>query len=388
MHKVFLYSSFLVLGLIISQFTPVWFQEENYVVFNSILYSLLYICLAFVMINVGREFELNKDRWKEYTKDYFIAMATAALPWMFVALYYIIVLLPPDFWGNGDAWKESLLLSRFAAPTSAGILFTMLIVCGLKKSWIYRKIQVLAIFDDLDTVMLMIPLQILMVGLYWEMGAILVIVVALLIFGWRKMSYFNWRQEWWDILLYASLLFGVTMAMDHFFNIHIEILLPAFVLGMVMRHKESDRPNKRLAATIISLLFMLLVGMSMPYFGSFGSTEPSEAAVANISILGSQPMLSWGTIAIHVIIVSLLSNIGKLVPIFFYHDRLLEERLAVSIGMFIRGEVGAGIIFIAVGYNIGGPALIISILTLVLNLVLTAFFIMIVKRLAFIASSK
>ena len=55
------------------------------------------------------------------------------------------------------------LISRFAAPTSAGILFTMLAAAGLKKEWIYKKTQVLAIFDDLDTILLMIPLQILMI---------------------------------------------------------------------------------------------------------------------------------------------------------------------------------------------------------------------------------
>ena len=37
----------------------------------------------------------------------------------------------------------------------------------------------------------------------------------------------------------------------------------------------------------------------------------------------------------------------------FYRDRKLSERLALSIGMFTRGEVGAGIIFIALGYNLG-----------------------------------
>ena len=69
-----------------------------------------------------------------------------------------------DYWNSWEAWKENLLLSRFAAPTSAGILFTMLAAIGLKSSWIYKKIQVLAIFDDLDTILLMIPLQIMMIG--------------------------------------------------------------------------------------------------------------------------------------------------------------------------------------------------------------------------------
>lgn len=84
----------------------------------------------------------------------------------------------------------------------------------------------------------------------------------------------------------------------------------------------------------------------------------------------------------HVLIVSLLSNLGKLFPVFFYRDRKLSERLALSIGMFTRGEVGAGVIFIALGYNLGGPVLIVSVLTIVLNLILTGGFVMLVKRLA------
>ena len=70
----------------------------------------------------------------------------------------------PNIGIAGKHGKKIFCLSRFAAPTSAGILFTMLAALGLKSSWIYKKIQVLAIFDDLDTILLMIPLQIMMVG--------------------------------------------------------------------------------------------------------------------------------------------------------------------------------------------------------------------------------
>ena len=65
-----------------------------------------------------------------------------------------------------------------------------------------------------------------------------------------------------------------------------------------------------------------------------------------------------------------------------YRDRRWEERLALSIGMFTRGEVGAGIIVIALGYNLGGPFLVISIFSLVLNLLLTGIFVYWVKLLA------
>jgi len=52
-----------------------------------------------------------------------------------------------------------------AARRSVGVSISLCFISmPLKNSWIYRKIQVLAIFDDLDTILLMIPLQILMIG--------------------------------------------------------------------------------------------------------------------------------------------------------------------------------------------------------------------------------
>lgn len=386
MRKILLFSFFLLAGLIGSQLLPDWLGAEHYPVFKGTTDTLLYICLAFIMINVGREFEVEKSQWRSYVSDYFIAMATAALPWLLVAVYYVVVLLPESFYGDWGAWKESLLLSRFAAPTSAGILFTMLAAIGLGRSWIYRKIQVLAIFDDLDTILLMIPLQIMMVGFRMEVVVILAVVTVLLGFGWRFLARFDIGQRWWAILLYAVGVIFVTWLVNRLFHIHIEVLLPAFVLGMVMRHRHIDSPIESRVSTGVSFLFMLLVGLSMPYFvGSEAMAEfsaPSAAENGEPSILGTQPMMSWGAIAVHVLVVSLLSNVGKLVPLFFYRDRMLEERLALSVGMFTRGEVGAGIIFIALGYGIGGPALVISVLTLVLNLILTGGFVVWVRRLA------
>ena len=148
---------------------------------------------------------------------------------------------------------------------------------------------------------------------------------------------------------------------------------------MLMRHKDIDTPTERRTATGISFLFMLLVGLSMPLVTG---DSAADAAATAASVTASQPMMPWGVLLLHVAVVSILSNLGKLVPVFFYRDRKLSERLALSIGMFTRGEVGAGVIFIALGYNLGGPALIISVLTLVLNLILTGGFVVWVKKLA------
>ncbi len=391
MKKVLSFSLVLMLGLIASQILP-GVLGENYEMLRSGVNALLYICLSFIMINVGREFELDKSRWRTYAGDYFIAMATAAMPWLLIALYYVFVLLPPELWSSGEAWKENLLLSRFAAPTSAGILFTMLAALKLNETWMYRKIQVLAIFDDLDTIILMIPLQIMMIGMRWQLFAIVLIVFLLLWLGWKKLDTYEMPQGWYSILFYAIVIFGLThgiyLATTHFFGedggIHIEVLLPAFVWGMILKTKHSESKHEHRAADTISILFMFLVGLSMPLFIGLDSSTLADVD----SITASQPMMSWGEIALHVLAVSLLSNIGKLFPMFFYRDHKLIERLALSIGMFTRGEVGAGVIFIALGYNLGGPALIISVLTLVLNLILTGIFVIWVKKLALKAYGK
>jgi len=390
MRKVYIFSFLLVLGLVLSQILP-HLLGSNFGAFKTATDSLLYISLAFIMINVGREFEINKKQWRSYTVDYFVAMGAAAFPWILVALYYIFAVAPTELqiWKSGEIWKETFLLSRYAAPTSAGILFTMLAAAGLRYTWVYKKVQVLAIFDDLDTILLMIPLQILMIGMRWQMFVILVVAILLIWLGWKKMNSFGLRQDWKAILLFSILLFIVIHAIylisKHFYgesgSIHIEILLPAFILGMIMKADHSVEPGKTEVriTNSISYFFMMLVGLSMPLFLGVDFVEVAENSASHISQI---PMLSWGTIAFHVFMVTLISNLGKLFPMAFYRDRKLDERLAVSIGMFTRGEVGAGVLFIAIGYHMSGVLLIISVLAMCLNLLLTGFFIGYAKKLA------
>lgn len=386
MKKVLSFSVFLLVGLAVSQVLPFIAGDATRSV-KVVTDIFLYICLAFIMINVGREFEIDKSRWKSYALDYFVAMVAAAMPWLLIALYYIFVLFPSTQWGSGDLWKETLLISRFAAPTSAGILFTMLAALRLKSSWMYKKIQVLAIFDDLDTILLMIPLQVFMIGMKWQMAVILTVVIFLLVFGWKQMGRYGMRQDWKAILGYSVIVIVFTQGIYHvseYFlgpheGIHIEVLLPAFVLGMVMKPQHIESKTEEKVSTAISYFFMFLVGVSMPQFIELDmNSQPANPD----SVTASLPMMSWGMIAVHVVVVSLLSNIGKLMPLAFYRDRKFSERLALSIGMFTRGEVGAGVIFIAISYNLGGPLLLISVLTIVLNLILTGGFVMLVKKLA------
>ena len=386
MKKVLSFSVMLMLGLVLSQVLPA-VLGDSYIELKHMVEIMLGICLAFIMINVGREFEIDKRNVKVYVKDYLVAMLAAALPWIFIAIYYIFALMPQEWWSMGDTWKETLLVSRFAAPTSAGILFSMLAAMNLQKSWIYQKAQTLAIFDDLDTIILMVPLQVAMIGeLNWQMIAMLVVIFGLFYIGWKYMSRFKMRQTCYAIFTYAVVVYGLTcliyITTSHFFGdkgaIHIEVLLPAFIFGMIIKNRHIGGKREERVAALVSLLFMLLVGMSMPLIDMNGTAPITDSK----SLIATMPMMSGWEIALHVVAVTILSNIGKLAPMLFYKDRSVIERLALSVGMFTRGEVGAGVIFIALGYNIGGPVLLISVLALVLNLVLTVAFVTIVKWLA------
>jgi hypothetical protein len=250
-------------------------------------------------------------------------------------------------------------------------------------------VQILAIFDDLDTILLMIPLQILMIGMRWQMFVILVVAVVLIWVGWKKMNTYTLSQDWKSILLYSFIMYALIEVLyrmsTYFFggegSIHIEILLPAFILGMIMKgdHSVESNPVDIKVGNAISYLFMLLVGMSMPLFVG---VDFDAMAAHSSSMISRIPIPSWGVIILHVVLVTLISNIGKLFPLFFYKDRKIGERLAVSVGMFTRGEVGAGVLFIAIGYNLGGLLLVVSVLAMCLNLLLTGFFISYAKKLA------
>jgi hypothetical protein len=54
-----------------------------------------------------------------------------------------------------------------------------------------------------------------------------------------------------------------------------------------------------------------------------------------------------------------------------------RQRLALSVGMWPRGEVGAGVLVLSVSYGIGGPIVTVAML----SLALTSAFIVIVRRL-------
>lgn len=441
MKKVILYSVLLLLGLVGSQVLPS-LVGEAYASVALMIRALTMSGLAFIMIHVGFEFHIDKSNLRRYGWDYVVAFTAASFPWVFVTLYFVFVMLPGEFWGSGAAWKETLLAGRFAAPTSAGVLFSMLAAAGLGATWLFRKARILAIFDDLDTVLLMIPLKMLMVGLAWQLGGIIVLMAVLLIVAYVFLHRVTIPVTWPWVFGYAvaiavgsELLYAGSKVIDPSVPIHIEVLLPAFVLGCIAcppriahphradpqtdaidvehaLHEVLERPAEKQAATVISAVFMVLVGLSMPSMFTGGEVKASDpqhvryeghaldaaapyAAVEQTrreraadpdetigTVTASQPSLGWGMIAFHVLMITLISNLGKMFPAFCYRKEAhWRHRLAVAIGMWPRGEVGAGVLVLSLSYGIGGPIVTVAMLSLALNLALTGVFILLVKRL-------
>jgi Kef-type K+ transport system membrane component KefB len=82
----------------------------------------------------------------------------------------------------------------------------------------------------------------------------------------------------------------------------------------------------------------------------------------------------------HVLALTGLANLGKMVPALCYRrEAHWKARLALAIGMWPRGEVGVGVLIVSLGYGLGGPMITAAMLSLALNLVLTGAFILLVQ---------
>lgn len=382
MRKVFLYSSLLIAGMLAAQALPAWGAGQPWL--GDAIRFLTMVGLSFIMVHVGYEFDLDKRRLRQYGVDYGVAATAAAFPWLLCAAYFALALRPGGGW---ETWKEALLAGRFAAPTSAGVLFSMLAAAGLAGTWMYRKARILAIFDDLDTVLLMIPLKMLIVGFAWQLVAVIGVMAAMIAVAWRYLHRIRLPISWPWVLGYAlaiaggsELLYQSSKLLSDAVPIHIEVLLPAFALGCVIARPGADGqapvdedfehhhdPAEARVQTLVSSAFMVLVGLSMP---------------AISSLTGEGASVDWGMIALHVLALTVLGNLGKMFPVFCYRSEAgWRERLAVAVGMFPRGEVGAGVLVVAIGYGIDPEFVLIAALSLALNLLLSGVFIAVVQRL-------
>lgn len=398
MKKVALYSILLVLGLVLSQVLPPLIGPGYKERAGFPIHFLTQTALAFIMIHVGFEFIIDKRRLGGYLWDYVVAMTAAALPWIFCVLYFVYAMVPSELWTHPYLWKEAALIGRFASPTSAGILFSMLAAAGLAGTWVFNKARILAIFDDLDTILLMIPLQILLIGFQAPLLVMVGLLGILLWIGYTFLHRIPLRHEYPWVLLYA---FGLAVVCEAFHYgsvlftdpgsapIHLEVLLPAFVLGCVTRQAphDPDAPTDKreeYAGMTVSAVFMLLAGMSMPMITveEIGGESPiGYRGVPEAILAAKNHFPGWDILIGHVAALFVLSNLGKMFPLICYRTKSLRERLALCVSLFPRGEVGTGVLVISLSYKVAGPVVAAAMLTLCANLVCTGLFIVVVKAL-------
>jgi Kef-type K+ transport system membrane component KefB len=446
--RLVLFCANLFIGLILSQLIPEWLEPDTYFTWKHVVKIVTMFHLSYIMINVGFEFEIDKTRLPSYAKDYMVAMTAASFPWIFVSLYFMFGLGD----GHNVPWQDALIIGRFAAPTSAGILFTMLEAAGMKKTWIFKKARILAIFDDLDTLLLMVPLKALKIGAQWELSIDLIWVFALIVIMYKGLHRIDIPATWYAVAAYAAVLTAFCETVyyvthdpsvdpaDVVQTLHLEILLPAFTIGCIVKNPHADHCKKGDFPTVagvhckkgglvrqttlshikgikqedfkfvVSAVFMVLVGLSMPSLfnedmGSaaaaaghrllpesdsgensigvrFLESEPTGTISASEHTQGHLESMTVAEIVLHVLVCSVLMNLGKIFPACCYREEVnMRTRLALAIGMMPRGEVCAAIIVSAITLGASGDTVTIAVFCLAINMTCVSGFIYAVKKL-------
>jgi hypothetical protein len=227
----------------------------------------------------------------------------------------------------------------------------------------------------------------MLLGFTLQLLGLGVVVAGLLVAAYFMMHWLRVPTNNFWVAGYATLVWGLCVAFDYVTDLHLEVLLPAFALGCIIKSdhlhgSEEFDPDARgrnpynleledMLDRSIKGGFMLLAGMALPPI-QFG-------------------MMGIGGVLLHVIFLTVLMNVGKCVPLATYRDEAtVRERVALSLGMFPRGEVGIGVLLVSleIFYQTGSleaPGIRESIslagLGLALNLCLTGVFILAVIRL-------
>jgi hypothetical protein len=228
----------------------------------------------------------------------------------------------------------------------------------------------------------------MLLGFQPKLLILVVVVVACLAAAYFLIHWLKVPTDTGWVALYALLVWPATYVFDYAMDLHLEVLVPAFALGCIIKsdhlHGSAEYAatlphpvgrTERDWGTILDLGikggFMLLAGMAMP-----------RIALGDLGI---------GLVALHVALITVVSNIGKCVPLLAYSEEAtIPERLALSIGMFPRGEVGIGVLLVSLDIfrqqnllvsSAVQQSITVGALSLALNLCLTGLFIVAAIRL-------
>jgi len=363
------------------------------------------IALSYIIVHVGLDFEIVRWRLPTYALDYFVATTAAVIPLFMIFGYLKYVVgshsLPPMWFVEQPLGvSQGLLLSVFSAPTSAGMLISMMEAADLKATWLFKKASMLAILDDIDSLVFIAFMRILAIGSGYDLRHFgpVIVTVGLLTIAWFNMHKFVIPHSWPWVLMYAFiigtalwLLEGLTREYPNCTYIFvIAVLIPSFTLGCITydpkmetsqsyKHIEIELTEEFIERqeyidshapcmeTFMGCAFMFFVGLSMP-----GLTALHGMTVT--------------AVIFHVTAINLLMLLGKLVICLFYASETNKtDRYALGLAMCPRGEIGASVIIITIqtlSGRINAAYLGIVVLSVIMNLVLSCGLIVYVKKLA------
>lgn len=247
--KVFLFSFMLIVGLAVSQLAGAYMHEHAYEVWNTVVKCGTAFCLSFIMINVGYEFTLDKSNLGQYGKDLYVSCMAAFSPWLLVAAWFCLINSQVAEHAQVSA-GEMLLMAVFSAPTSAGLLFSMLEAAGLRQTWVFHKARVLAIFDDLAAILMLVILEGVAKGFQWQLAVSLGVEFVLIVFAAVKLHQVKLPHSWQVTLVYAVVITFICkfieFATEHWTPetveaIEFEVLLPAFALGALIDTPHAEQ---------------------------------------------------------------------------------------------------------------------------------------------------
>merc|ERR1712137_936299 len=400
--KILVYSFLMCLGLAISQYIPQAEDDE----FGFYVRLPAGIALSYIIVHVGLDFEIVKWRLPTYALDFFVATSAALVPLLVIFGYLKYVCgshsLPPH-WYVKDALgtSQGLLLSVFSAPTSAGMLISMMEAADLKHTWVFKKASMLAILDDIDSLVFIAFMRILAIpGESVDLAHFgpVITTVGLLMLAWFNIHKYVIPHSWPWVMAYAIIIGtclwcveGLTRSYPHNHWIFVvAVLIPSFTLGCLTydpkmetsqsyKHIEIELSEKFIEQqeyidshapcmeTFMGCAFMFFVGLSMPGLGALGHIHVSA-------------------VVFHVAMINILMLLGKLLICFFYSDETdRTQRLALGLAMCPRGDIGASVIIITIQTlkgQINVAYLGIVVLSVITNLVLSCFLIVYVKKLA------
>jgi len=400
--KILVYSFLMCVGLAISQFIPQAEDDE----FGFYVRLPAGIALSYIIVHVGLDFEIVKWRLPTYALDFFVATSAALVPLLVVFGYLKYVCgshsLPHAWYVEEPlGTSQGLLLSVFSAPTSAGMLISMMEAADLKHTWVFKKASMLAILDDIDSLVFIAFMRILAIGgsqIDLRHFGPVIVTVGLLTIAWFNIHKFVIPHSWPWVLMYAFILGtgfwiieGLTREFPHCnFIFVVAVLIPSFTLGCVTydpkmetsqsyKHIEIELTEEFIERqeyidshapcmeTFMGCAFMFFVGLSMPSLNSLGS-------------------MSHSAVIFHVVAINILMLLGKLIICFFYSNETSKtQRIALGLAMCPRGEIGASVIIITIQTlkgKIDDAYLGVVVLSVIMNLVTSCGLIVYVKKLA------